>query len=69
VYQVGVDMPPGIYRTTDEDCYWAKLRSSNTDDVSDFHYGVGSVTVDSPWFRISISNNPRFNRCILTKVG
>ena len=62
-------MPAGTYRTTDEDCYWATLSSSNTDDVINFNYGVGSVNVDSPWFRIAIKNNPRYNRCVFTKVG
>jgi hypothetical protein len=66
---VGVHIPAGTYRTTDEDCYWAKLRSWNTDDMADFNYGVGSVTVDSAWFRISIANNARYNQCVLTKVG
>ncbi len=70
VYEVGVDMPAGMYRTTDEGCFWAKLRSSNTGDVSEFNYGAGPVTVDSPWFHIAVNpNNPNFTQCVFTKVG
>ena len=70
VYEVGVDMPAGMYRTTDEGCFWAKLRSSNTGDVSEFNYGAGPVTVDSPWFNIEVNpNNPNFHQCVFRKVG
>jgi hypothetical protein len=68
VYEVGVDMPPGTYRTTDPDCYWGKLNSSDPYDVYDHAYGAGEVLVDSPWFRIDISNYPIYDRCVLTKV-
>jgi hypothetical protein len=69
IYQVGIDMPIGVYRTTDVDCYWAKLHSSNPDDSYDFGYGVGQVTVDSAWFRIDITQSARYNRCVFTRVG
>jgi hypothetical protein len=41
LYQVGVDIAPGIYRSTGADgsnpagCYWARLKSFNTSDYID----------------------------------
>jgi hypothetical protein len=76
VYQVGVDIPSGDYRTTSSDngghpyrCYWARLDSANTDSVHeprqwgvDVGYG-GPVTVHvvTPYFRTE--------GCLFVKVG
>jgi hypothetical protein len=63
VYQVGVDIPPGEYRTTSPSCIWMKLRTPARDQASLIALGGGgqTVNVDSPYFR---SEN-----CVFTKVG
>ena len=56
LYKVGEDIQPGTYRTDGaNNCYWAKLGSSNTSDFIDNHFGNGPQTlvIDSPWFESS----------------
>src|SRR5262245_22423899 len=44
-YQVGLDMPAGTYRTTDEDCYWAEFHKLDGHVADDFEYGASSFSV------------------------
>lgn len=55
LYQVGKDIQAGQYHTTGtvgSNCYWAKLRSSNTSDIADNNLSPGpqTVVIDSPYF-------------------
>jgi hypothetical protein len=53
LYQVGVAIQPGQYRTNGADsCYWAKLSTGDTNRVIVNKLGAGaqSVTIDSPYF-------------------
>ena len=53
LYQVGVAIQPGQYRTDGSDaCYWAKLSTGDTNRVIVNHIGAGpqTVTIDSPYF-------------------
>jgi hypothetical protein len=53
VYVVGKDIPSGTYHTTgdggqtDNECYFATLNSSNTDDIADNNNFDGPETVDT----------------------
>ena len=54
MYQVGVDIFAGTYRTEGGTyCYWAKLGSWGTPNYIADHFGAGPQTlvIDSPWFR------------------
>jgi type II secretory pathway pseudopilin PulG len=53
LYEVGADIQPGQYRTNGSAaCYWAKLTSSDTNNVlvNNLSDGPQTVTVDSPFF-------------------
>jgi hypothetical protein len=53
LYQAGVAIQPGQYRTDGTDaCYWAKLSTGDTNSVVDNDYTTGpqTVTIDSPYF-------------------
>jgi len=53
LYQVGVAIQPGQYRTDGTGtCYWGKLSTGNTNDVIVNNYSSGpqTVTIDSPYF-------------------
>lgn len=56
IWQVGVDFPPGLYRAPGGDsCYWALLRSANTQAIIN-NGGFGpnqTLQIDSPWFETS----------------
>ncbi|MDQ3991063.1 MAG: hypothetical protein M3245_01965, partial [Actinomycetota bacterium] len=55
-YQVGTDITAGMYRAPGgEGCYWAKLGTSDGDDIQSNHFGPGPQTlvIDSPWFETS----------------
>jgi hypothetical protein len=46
LYQVGVDIAPGIYRSAGgTGCYWARLKSLNTNDYIDSNLGNGPQVV------------------------
>lgn len=46
LFQVGRDIQPGTYHTEGtSDCYWARLRSSVVNDVSDNDNATGPVTL------------------------
>lgn len=52
-FEVGADIQAGKYRTDGgSGCYWAKLRSSDSQDIRSNHFGSGpqTVVIDSPWF-------------------
>ncbi|HKN96660.1 MAG TPA: hypothetical protein VJX10_06060 [Pseudonocardiaceae bacterium] len=56
VYVVGQDIPPGTYHTPGgAQCYVAKLRSTNTDDIVDNNnfFGPETVTISSGALQIS----------------
>ncbi len=53
LYQAGVGIQPGQYRTDGTDsCYWAKLSTGDTNSIIDSNLGAGpqTVTIDSPYF-------------------
>ena len=53
LYQVGVAIQPGQYRTDGTGtCYWAKLSTGDTNKVivNSYSGGAQSVTIDSPYF-------------------
>lgn len=53
IWQVGVDIQPGLYRApAGTGCYWALLGSADTADIIN-NGGFGpnqTVQIDSPWF-------------------
>lgn len=56
IWQVGVDIEPGLYRAPGgSGCYWALLRTADTQDIIN-NGGFGpnqTVQIDSPWFESS----------------
>lgn len=47
VYEVGIDIKPGIYKTTGaEGCYYARLASLNTDNIINNNITSGPATVE-----------------------
>ena len=53
LYEVGADIQAGQYRADGgPDCYWAKLTTSDTNNVLVNNLGAGpqTVTIDSPYF-------------------
>lgn|GEM_PF-3372071 len=66
LYQVGRDIQPGKYHSSGAggNCYWAKLGSSNTDNIIDNNNSTGpqTITIDSPYFESNGCGN-------WTKVG
>ena len=54
LFQVGADIQRGRYHTNgaSRNCYWAKLKSSNTSDIIDNNNSTGpqTVVIDSPYF-------------------
>lgn len=71
VYVVGKDIKPGVYHTNGsgdtgaDDCYYATLNSTNTDDISDNNNFDGPETVDvSSAYALDISGG-----CTWVKVG
>jgi hypothetical protein len=56
IWQVGIDIISGVYRSPGGgSCYWAKLGSANTDDIVNNGGFTPNQTieVDSPWFQSS----------------
>jgi outer membrane murein-binding lipoprotein Lpp len=54
IWQVGIDFPPGLYRSPGgSGCYWALLRSANTNAIiSNGGFSANqTLQIDSPFFQ------------------
>jgi hypothetical protein len=53
LYKVGADIKAGTYHTSGgANCYWAELRSSDTNNIitNNLNGGPQTVTISSPYF-------------------